>query len=84
MVEGSKKENIILLRKQGKSYREIQKELNCSRNAMSIEAAVDLVLEIDSDDDLYYSIYKESYLADNKLTEWMDFQTLQNFFKTII
>lgn len=53
-------------------------------NEMSIEAAVDLVLEIDSDDDLYYSIYKESYLADNKLTEWMDFQTLQNFFKTII
>ncbi len=35
MVEGSKKENIILLRKQGKSYREIQKELNCSRSLIS-------------------------------------------------
>jgi len=35
MVEGSKKENIILLRKQGKSYREIQKELNCSISLIS-------------------------------------------------
>lgn len=53
-------------------------------NGMSIEDAVNLVLEIDADDDLYYSMYKEPYLIDNRITEWIDFRTLENFFRDIL
>ena len=35
MIEGSTKEKIILLRKQGKSYREIESELGCSKSLIS-------------------------------------------------
>lgn len=53
-------------------------------NSMSIDDLVNRVLEIDSDDDLYYQMYKQPHLIDNTLTPWLDFNNISNFFKKII
>ena len=46
MVEGSKSESIILLRKQGKSYREIENELGCSKSLISYVCKKEMLNDI--------------------------------------
>jgi hypothetical protein len=53
-------------------------------NEMSIDEAVETVIQLDENDDLYYEMYSQPFLADNKLNEWMDLENLSNFLKTII
>ena len=53
-------------------------------NNLSIDEAVQKVIEIDSNDDIYYEMYREPYLIDNKLSEWLDFNNLSHFIKTKI
>jgi hypothetical protein len=48
-------------------------------NGLSIEEAVERVLEIDSNDDLYYEMYRQPYLVDNKITPYLDFEKLIEF-----
>jgi DNA-binding CsgD family transcriptional regulator len=46
MDKGSIKVSIITLRKQGKSYREIEKELGCSRNTISYHCRKEMLEDI--------------------------------------
>jgi transcriptional regulator with XRE-family HTH domain len=49
MIEGSTKEKIIQLRKQGKSYREIEKELGCSKSLISYHCKNEVLNDIGLD-----------------------------------
>lgn len=49
MIEGSNKENIILLRKEGMSYREIEKKLGCSRSLISYHCKSEVLNDIGLD-----------------------------------
>jgi len=48
-------------------------------NGLSISDAVDKVLSIDANDDLYYEMYKEPYLVNNELTKWLVFDNVIKF-----
>lgn len=50
-------------------------------NGLSIEQAVEKVIEIDSNDDLYYEMYKEPYLNNNQLNQWLNYDNVIEFLK---
>jgi hypothetical protein len=50
-------------------------------NELSVEDTVDLVLKLDSDDDMYYEMYRQPFLPNNELTEWIDFNKVIDFVK---
>lgn len=53
-------------------------------NEISIDEAVETVIQLDENDDLYYEMYSQPFLSNNKLNEWMEFENLINFLKTVV
>ena len=50
----------------------------------SLDEVVERVKELDQDDEKYYEMYKQSYLTDNKMTKYMEYETIIEFLKNTV